>query len=118
MEPRESVLAPIFDVGDQLHARMAQLGQEHCVFARSGQLYAVGVGAAREVLIGESLTTVPQAPEGLVGVLNLRGEVLALLRLDTLLDLPTRPYVAAGDPVLVLSCSGIDLGVIVDRVRE
>ncbi|HVM94789.1 MAG TPA: chemotaxis protein CheW [Candidatus Acidoferrales bacterium] len=111
-------ITPPFDVGDQLSARLAQLGQEHCVFLRNGQLYAVAVGTAREVLIGESITSVPQAPEALIGVLNLRGEVLPLLRLDTLLDLPARPYLAADDQVLVLSCGGTDLGVIVDRVRE
>lgn len=105
------------DMGDQLSQRLAQLGQEHCVFSRQQQLFAVSVAAAREVLIGESLTTVPKAPPALVGVLNLRGEVLPLVKLDMLLDLPVRPP-SPDDQVLVLSSENVELGLIVDRVRE
>lgn len=105
------------DMTDQLSARLAQLGQEHCVFSRQQQTFAISVSAAREVLIGETATVVPQAPAPLVGVLNLRGEVLPLVKLDILLDLPPRPYVQ-DDQVLVVSCDGVDVGLIVDRVRE
>lgn len=114
---REAAVIVPFDMGDQLSARLAQLGQEHCVFARQRQLFAVSVSAAREVLIGEMITPVPQAPPALVGVLNLRGEVLPIVRLDPLLDLPVQPPTVE-DQILVLSCHGVDVGVIVDRVRE
>jgi purine-binding chemotaxis protein CheW len=117
METTPSSPPVVFDVSDQLSTRLAQLGQEHCVFLRNDQAFAVGVAAAREVLIGESITPVPQAPKALVGVLNLRGEVLPLVRLDTLLDQPSGRQLA-DDQILVLSCSGVDLGIIVDRVRE
>jgi|JRYF01.1.fsa_nt_gb purine-binding chemotaxis protein CheW len=114
-EPAAAILP--FDIGDQLTARLAQLGQEHCVFARQEHLFAVSVSAAREVLIGEAITPVPQAPPVLVGVLNLRGEVLPIVRLDPLLDLPSQPPTSE-DQILVLSYRGTDVGVIVDRVRE
>ncbi len=106
-----------FDISDQLSARLAQLGQEHCVFTRHSYTFALAVSAAREVLIGEASTPVPQAPPALAGVLNLRGEVLPLVKLDDLLDLPPRPY-ESDDQILVVSYEGIDLGLVVDRVRD
>jgi len=68
-------------------------------------------------LTGEPVTPVPQAPPSLVGVLNLRGEVLPLVQLDTLLDMPPRSY-TPGDQILVLSCGDVDIGLVVDRVRD
>jgi purine-binding chemotaxis protein CheW len=108
---------PLFDLSEQLNSRLAQLGQEHCVFSWGQQLFAVTVSAAREVLLSENVTPVPQARPPLLGVLNLRGDVLPLLRLEELLDLP-QPACRPDHQVLVLSCDGVDLGVIVDRVRE
>ena len=106
-----------FDLAARLSARLAHLGEDYCIFTRSGRDFAISVAAAREVLTGERATPVPQAPSALIGVLNLRGVVLPLMQLDTLVALPTRPYVP-GDQVLVLSTADVDIGLVVDRVRD
>lgn len=107
-----------FSLAARLKARLAHLGQDYCIFARSGRDFAVSVSAAHEVLAGEAATPVPQAPAALVGVLNLRGEVLPLVQLDSLLGMPPRPY-AAGNQIVVVSSDEIgDVGVVVDGVRD
>ncbi len=108
---------PTVDVADQLTERLAQLGQEHCVFTRNGELFAVPVSAAREVLFDEVPAPVPRAPEILLGVINLRGEVLPLVRFDLLLGFEPRPFTPE-DHVLVLSVENVHMGLVVDRVRE
>ena len=107
-----------FSLAARLKARLAHLGQDYCIFARSGRDFAVSVSAAHEVLAGEAATPVPQAPAALVGVLNLRGEVLPLVQLDSLLGMPARPY-AVGNQIVVVSSAAIgDVGLVVDRVRD
>jgi purine-binding chemotaxis protein CheW len=106
-----------FDLAERLSARLTQLGEDYCIFARSGRDFGISVAAAREVLTGEAATPVPQAPPSLVGVLNLRGTVLPLVQLDTLLDIPSRPYVA-GDQIVVLASGDVEIGLVVDRVRD
>ncbi|MBI4516128.1 MAG: purine-binding chemotaxis protein CheW [Deltaproteobacteria bacterium] len=106
-----------FDLATRLSARLAHLGEDYCIFTRSGRDYAISVTAAREVLTGEPATPVPQAPPSLIGVINLRGEVLPLVQLDSLLDMPARPY-TPGDQILVLTCGEVDIGLAVDRVRD
>lgn len=108
---------PTLDVVDQLSERLAQLGHEHCVFSRHGELFAVPVSAAKEVLFDETPVTVPHAPDLVVGVINLRGEVLPLVQFDLLMGFEPRVF-APEDHVLVLSVDGIQLGIVVDRVRE
>lgn len=106
-----------FDLAARLSARLAHLGQDYCLFTRGPREFAISVSAAREVLTGEAATSVPQAPPTLVGVLNLRGAVLPLVRLDSLLGMPTRPYAATGH-ILVLTNDAIEIGLVVDRVRD
>lgn len=112
-----SVAGQPIDVGDQLAERLAQLGQEHCIFARNGELFAVPIHAAREVLFDESPLPIPQAPEILVGVINLRGEVLPLVQFDLLVGFEPRAF-RPEDHVLVLSVDNVQMGLVVDRVRE
>ncbi|GIW45464.1 MAG: hypothetical protein KatS3mg077_2746 [Candidatus Binatia bacterium] len=115
--PSSGEAAAPLDVVDQLSERLAQLGQEHCVFTRNGELFAVPVRTAREVLFDETPAPVPQAPDVLLGVINLRGEVLPLVRFDLLLHFEPRAFTPE-DHVLVLSVDGAHMGLVVDRVRE
>ena len=105
------------DLTALITARPASAGQKYCLFVRGDWDFGVDVLSAREVLTGEPLTRVPQAPPLLAGVINLRGDVLPLVQLEGLFGFPNRPY-TLNDHVLVLSSDGVDIGLIVDRVRE
>jgi len=90
---------------------------ELCLFDRGERALAVPVNTAREVLTGEVITSVPQAPAHLIGAVNLRGEILPLLRIDEWLDLPVCEFGAA-DQVLVVESGDVRIGILVDRVRD
>lgn len=90
---------------------------DYCIIECSGQVFAAGLAAVREVLSGKLATAVPQAPPALVGVVELHGDALAVVQLSALLGMPTRPYTPA-KPVLVLSSHNTMIGVVVDRVRH
>lgn len=105
------------DISDQLNERLAQLGQEHCLFARHGEGFALTIQAAREVLIEETPSTVPLAPPLLIGVINLRGEVLPLVRFDLLMGFESKSY-SPEDQILVVQRGNVQMGLVVDRVRE
>lgn len=90
---------------------------DYCIIECSEQVFAVGLGAVREVLSGKLATAVPQAPPALVGVVELHGDALPVVQLSALLGMSTRPYTPA-NPVLVLSSHNTTIGVAVDRVRH
>jgi purine-binding chemotaxis protein CheW len=114
MTPAQATQA---DLSDQLNERLAQLGQEHCLFTRNGEWFALTIQAAREVLIEETPAPVPHAPQLLAGVINLRGEVLPLVYFDRLMGLESRPMLPE-DQILVVQHGNVQMGLIVDRVRE
>lgn len=65
--------------------------EELLLFEQSGQLYALPASTVREVLRAFSAVPLPGAPTMVEGVLNVRGEIIALLNLQRRFGLPDRP---------------------------
>lgn len=79
----------------------------------SAEAYAVPVGHVREITPLGGLTAVPGARPGILGVRNLRGQILPVADLALILGLP-----AATSPALLLVAESGDLqaGLAVDAV--
>jgi purine-binding chemotaxis protein CheW len=86
-----------------------------CVVTLGGRPFAVDVHEAREVIMLDALTPVPGAPAPLVGVVNLRGNVLGVAEARPLFGLPSRP-VTSGSPALVIAAGEVQAAVPIDRV--
>lgn len=74
--------------------------QRICTFHLGDHLYGIDVRAVREVLARSNITPVPLAPPSVVGVTNLRGQIVTAIDLRRRLDLPERP--AGIEPVSVV----------------
>ncbi|MEI6136167.1 MAG: chemotaxis protein CheW [Chloroflexota bacterium] len=87
------------------------------VFDLANEVYGVDIGTVREIIRMQTVTFVPDAPEFVQGVINLRGRVIPVVNLRKRFGLP----VAEATPdsrVLVVDIAGNDIGVIVDAVTE
>ena len=91
-----------------LEVAMVELGRERC---------AIETRFVRQVIRFGEPTPIPEAPETLVGVTNLDGEVLAVFDLRPLLGLPVLAPTDASR-ILVLGEDVADVGVLVDRASE
>jgi purine-binding chemotaxis protein CheW len=89
--------------------------QRACIFAMGGRTFAVDVRETREVMTLDAIGAVPGAPAPLLGVVNLRGSVLAIADAGPLLALaPTPPR--SGSPAIVLAAGGLQAAVPIDSV--
>jgi len=85
-------------------------------FALAGQAYALPLEQVREVTrIPAGTAALPQADEVMLGVMPLRGELLALVSLRALLGLPPGPRDGAGR-VIVATLGDTRLGLLVDSL--
>jgi len=87
-----------------------------CLITLSGGTFALDLRGVREVFPIGSITPVPGMPSALVGVTNLRGVVLPIVDVRSLLGLTT-----VGPPpkfIVVLAHNENQVGVLVDRVPE
>lgn len=78
--------------------------QLECItFTLGGETYAFETIYAAEVLRIPKLVKVPGVQEVIVGVFNLRGEIIAALDIRPFLGLPQTPLAAAGRVIVVKS---------------
>jgi len=96
-----------------------EAGQRFLAFRIGDEEYAASIMDIKEILPVRSVTEVPRAPHGVLGVLSRRGVVLPLLDLGAKLGLrPVDHARRLQPPVLVVGDGDRVCGLRVDAVRE
>lgn len=103
---------------------MAELAR-YLTFRSAGRLYALPAGQVSEVIRLPALARVPHAPNGLLGLANLRGDILpvaslrGLLGEDAAADRATRAVVLAGAAPVALAVEAVETltGIDPDRIE-
>ena len=89
-------------------------------FSLGSEHYALDINIVREIVEMMPITGIPRAPVHIRGVINLRGEIVNIVNLNTFLKLPDRP-ITKGQKIIVLMAevaNGNNVGVIVDNVSS
>jgi purine-binding chemotaxis protein CheW len=73
-------------VTDKFVRKVAQF----VTFRVDGQAYAFRIDQIREIVILNQVTRIPQVPDYVEGVANLRGSIIPIINLRTLFGLPTK----------------------------
>jgi purine-binding chemotaxis protein CheW len=82
--------------------------------------YALDINLVREIVEMMPITAIPRAPVYVSGVINLRGDIVNIVNLNTFLNTPNRP-ITKGQKIIVLMAdvaNGNNVGVIVDNVSS
>lgn len=87
------------------------------VFELGNEAYGININAVREIIRMQAITSVPDSPEYVRGVINLRGRVIPVADLRRRFRLP-ETEASADTRVLVVDIAGEDIGVVVDAVTE
>lgn len=89
----------------------------YLIFAIKLMRYAIAASAVQEIFFLPELTPLPSAPADLVGLINLRGELIPIIDLTIRLGYPPSNY-AISDSVVLLKFNNIKIGIIVNQVYE
>ncbi|NEP17973.1 MAG: hypothetical protein F6J97_13885 [Leptolyngbya sp. SIO4C1] len=82
-----------------------------------GQRFGIDLTLVQEFVEASNLTPVPCCPETIVGNLNLRGDVLTVVDIRSLLDLPIAPP-AAKAQIIVVEVDAIAAGIVVEQILD
>ena len=94
---------------------------KYLTFRLGKEDFAIRVMKVREIVGIQDITSVPQMPSHVKGVINLRGKVISVVDLRLKFGLPEREYTQRTCIIVVQVQSGgvsIQTGVIVDEVSE
>ncbi len=90
---------------------------EYCTFYVEDLLIGVDIRQVEEINRQIDVTPIPHAHQHVRGVINLRGEVVTVVDLRTILGLPSSDVTYQTRNVIVNSC-GEQIGLLVDRVGD
>lgn len=76
---------------DSVTESFARIVAQFVTFRIDGQAYAFRIDQIREIVILNQVTRIPQVPDYVEGVANLRGSIIPIINLRTLFGLPSKP---------------------------
>ena len=86
-------------------------------FRIDNEIYALEINCIREIIKVSDYTRVPNTPDYIKGVINLRGKVIPIIDMRKKLNLPTIPY-DKNTRIIILEFQSMIVGIIVDAVWE
>lgn len=89
----------------------------YLIFSLHNLYYGIDALLVQEIFQLPELISVAEAPDDIVGMLNLRGKIVPVMHLDLRLGLPMQEC-QLSDSVIVLNCDGLQIGIIVNTVHE
>jgi len=100
---------------------MIEKAGKYLTFSLAGEEYGIGILKIKEIIGMMPVTTVPQTPEFLNGVINLRGKVIPVVELRLRFGMEAADYTER-TCIIVVEISGasgkIQIGIVVDSVSE
>ncbi|WP_370153176.1 chemotaxis protein CheW [Ferrovibrio sp.] len=91
--------------------------REYLTFAIAGQDYGIAILAVREIRGWTAETPLPNAPAGVRGIINLRGQVVPIFDLRIRLGAAATPPTATHVVIVVEAAAGF-FGLLVDSVSD
>lgn len=88
-----------------------------CIFELSDRLFAVSIFNVQKIMERAEITPVPTTPHFLRGVINLRGEIVPIVDIREVLNLPAKPP-SRESRILILNIKEVWLGIFVDAIKE
>lgn len=94
---------------------------KYLTFTLADETYGIGILKVKEIIGMMSITSVPQTPDFVKGVINLRGKVIPVIDLRLKFSMDSIPY-SERTCIIVVEIDGesgtILIGIVVDSVSE
>ncbi len=109
MEQMESVA--------ETEMKTGEMAGKYLTFVLQGEEYGIGILKVREINGLMDITPVPQTPDFVEGVINLRGKVIPVVDLRLKFGMPKADYTKE-TCIIVVDVNSLLMGIVVDTVSE
>ena len=98
------------DVSDSMKGR-------YLTFALGEEVFGIGINCVKEIIGLQPINPIPEAPEHIKGIVNLRGKVFPVIDMRLKFKKQPEPYTDR-TCIIVIDAGENSVGLIVDRVAE
>ena len=102
---------------DQSIKSMEERKGKYLTFNLSNEEYGIGILKIKEIIGMMPVTSVPQTPEFVKGVINLRGKVIPVVNLRSRFNKPAGEQ-TSDNRIVVVNLNNVTVGLLVDSVSE
>lgn len=117
MEDQNKIIIEV-DEGELDSGREARKYVRVLAFRLGDERYAIEISNAKEVFKVQAVTKMPNAPQFIVGVTNLHGEVIPLIDISYFLGLSRKEGLGGTKAIVTDVSSGGLVGIVVDAVDK
>jgi len=114
-------MAKLAETMDQATKAMVDKEGKYLTFTLAAEEYGIGILKVKEIIGMMPITTVPQTPEFVKGVINLRGKVIPVMDLRLRFGMEPMDY-SERTCIIVVEIEGasgtVFIGIVVDAVSE
>lgn len=106
---------------DQTVKAMVEREGKYLTFSMADEEYGIGILKIKEIIGMMPITTVPQTPEFVKGVINLRGKVIPVVDLRLKFGIDAIDYTERTCIIVVeveSTTGNVEIGIVVDAVSE
>ena len=89
----------------------------YLTFSIENEVFGIGIGIVKEIIGIQPITVIPDFPEHIKGVINLRGKIIPVMDIRLRFNKPSQVY-DSRTCIIVIEIQGSSIGLIVDRVAE
>ena len=115
--PTKAAEAQKADAGNQVMAQKDGKTFQVVSFRLGDEEYGVNIMTVQEIILVGCITQVPEVPEHVLGVINLRGNVIPILNLRKRFGMADQ-QASDATRIVVMNLHGRTVGVVVDGVSE
>ncbi|MDK2795658.1 MAG: purine-binding chemotaxis protein CheW [Archaeoglobaceae archaeon] len=87
------------------------------VFRLGEERYGVDISQVREIIRPSQITKIPNAPDFVEGIINLRGQITTIINLRKRFGMPPKP-IDNDTRIIVVEYNNAVIGMMVDTVNE
>lgn len=106
-----------YDLDDDLYDDEDTQKDKYLTFHIGTEDYGISIAHVIEIIGIQSITEIPEMPDFIKGVINLRGKVIPVMDVRTRFKLPPREY-DERTCIIVVEIDGTSVGLVVDAVNE
>jgi len=92
--------------------------RQFVIFNIGKEKYGVEISRVREIIKPKEITKIPNMPNYVEGVTNIRGQVTTVFNLRKRLGFPTMEELDKNGRIIIVEYEGIPVGMLVDDVRD
>ncbi len=95
----------------------AEPSTQYCTFRFENELYGIEIDQIQEIINLQRIFPVPRAPNYIMGVINLRGNIVPVIDIKPILKLPLWKQ-DVNSRIVLINAENVIVGIVVDEIGD